>query len=54
LQGAPDASVYDACWREQCCLVTLDLDFSNLLDFPPGISAGIVILRHPKPRLRCW
>jgi len=54
LQGAADASIFDACRREQRCLVTLDLDFSNLLDFPPETSAGIVILRHPKPRLRSW
>ena len=53
-QGAPDESVFTVCRREQRCLVTLDLDFSNLLDFPPETSAGIVILRHPRPRLRSW
>ena len=54
LQGAEDISVFEVCQREQRCLITLDLDFSNLLDFPPETSAGIVILRHPKPRLRSW
>ncbi len=54
LQGAADANVFEVCQRERRCLVTLDLDFSNLLDFPPETSAGIVILRHPKPRVRSW
>ncbi len=54
LQGRPDETIFAVCRLEHRCLVTLDLDFSNLLDFPPERSAGIVILRHPKPRLRSW
>lgn len=30
-------------------LVTLDLDFSNVLRFPPREYAGIVVLRLPHP-----
>jgi predicted nuclease of predicted toxin-antitoxin system len=33
LSGAPDAEVIALCRREQRCLVTLDLDFSNPLMF---------------------
>jgi predicted nuclease of predicted toxin-antitoxin system len=52
LGGKPDETLFAVCQREKRCLVTLDLDFSNLLDFPPEKSAGIVVLRHPHPRLK--
>jgi predicted nuclease of predicted toxin-antitoxin system len=47
LHGATDESIYDVCRREQRCLVTLDLDFGNVLRFPPEPTAGIVVLRPP-------
>jgi predicted nuclease of predicted toxin-antitoxin system len=48
LAGADDDTVYDACRREERTLVTLDLDFSNPLRFPPGVTAGIVVVRPPR------
>lgn len=45
LQGRPDEVIYDVCRLERRCLVTLDLDFSNVLRFPPGPGAGIAVLR---------
>ncbi len=51
LQGATDAAVAEACRREKRCLVTADLDFAQILDFPPRRYAGIVVLRHPRPTL---
>jgi predicted nuclease of predicted toxin-antitoxin system len=45
LGGQPDDRVLDVCNREQRALVTLDLDFSNILTYPPARSAGIVVLR---------
>lgn len=45
LSGANDQTIYDVCQREQRCLVTLDLDFSNVLRFPPEPTTGIVVLR---------
>ncbi|MCL4545806.1 MAG: DUF5615 family PIN-like protein [Chloroflexi bacterium] len=45
LQGRPDEVIYDVCRLERRCLVTLDLDFSNVLRFPPGPTAGIAVLR---------
>ena len=48
LAGADDDAVYDACRREQRTLVTLDLDFSNPLRFPPGPTEGIVVVRPPR------
>lgn len=45
LGGQPDARVIEVCSREQRALVTLDLDFSNILAYPPAKFAGIVVLR---------
>lgn len=45
LGGQPDERVIDVCRREGRALVTLDLDFSNILAYPPAGFAGIVVLR---------
>jgi len=37
--------VIDVCRREGRVLITLDLDFSNILSYPPSDFAGIVVLR---------
>lgn len=47
LSGAADQTIYDVCRTEKRCLVTLDLDFGNVLRFPPEPAAGIAILRPP-------
>lgn len=43
--GCPDQTVYEACCNENRCLVTLDLDFSNILRFSPEKCGGIVVIR---------
>jgi predicted nuclease of predicted toxin-antitoxin system len=48
LQGIPDSQLFNVCNRESRCLVTLDLDFSDIIRFPPSESTGIVILRPRK------
>lgn len=48
LCGADDRRLIDVCAAEGRCLVTLDLDFSNPLQFPPASYAGIIVLRLPK------
>ena len=45
LNGQPDARVIEVFSREQRALVTLDLDFSNILNYPPAAFSGIVVLR---------
>ena len=45
MAGAPDRAIFDACVREGRCLVTLDLDFADVLSFPPNRAAGIAVLR---------
>ncbi len=49
LSGQPDAAVEATCRLEARCLVTLDLDFANVLAYPPERYSGLVVLRHPRP-----
>ncbi len=48
LSGSSDQHLYEVCCGERRCLVTLDLDFSDVLRFPPGESAGIAVIRVPQ------
>jgi predicted nuclease of predicted toxin-antitoxin system len=48
LQGAADRHLYQLCCDEQRCLVTLDLDFTDVLRFPPQQTNGIVVIRVPR------
>jgi predicted nuclease of predicted toxin-antitoxin system len=45
LNGCRDDLLYDHCRSEGRCLVTLDLDFSNVLRFPPDRTSGMAVLR---------
>jgi predicted nuclease of predicted toxin-antitoxin system len=45
LGGQSDERVIDVCRHENRALVTLDLDFSNVLAYPPANFRGIVVLR---------
>ena len=49
LSGANDAQLFERCQAESRVLITLDLDFANVYSYPPGSSAGIVVLR---PRMQ--
>lgn len=51
LSGGSDDLIYDACVRAGRVLITLDLDFSNPLRFPPAPTPGIIIVRPPRPVL---
>jgi predicted nuclease of predicted toxin-antitoxin system len=48
LQGTTDQNLFEVCCREQRCLLTLDLDFSDITRFPPEQSGGIVVIRVPQ------
>lgn len=48
LNGKSDDVVIEVCRVEGRCLVTLDLDFSNTLNYPPERFPGIAVLRLPK------
>lgn len=49
LSGREDSVVIEVCRAEGRCLVTLDLDFGQILNFPPTRYPGIAILRLPEP-----
>lgn len=48
LQGTSDQNLYNICCKEKRCIITLDLDFSDVTRFSPKKTSGIVILRFPK------
>jgi hypothetical protein len=47
LTSTPDENLIEVCRQEGRCLVTLDLDFSNPLQFRPSHYCGIAVLRLP-------
>ena len=52
LGGAKDDVIYETCKALGRTLVTLDLDFSNPLRFPPSDTEGIIVVRPPRPLLK--
>jgi predicted nuclease of predicted toxin-antitoxin system len=49
LQSCTDPEVLAACQGEARILLSLDLDFSNILLFPPERYAGLIVLRLHRP-----
>jgi predicted nuclease of predicted toxin-antitoxin system len=47
LAGTDDAHLFKICAAEGRCLLTLDLDFADVLRFPPETGAGTAVLRLP-------
>ncbi len=47
LRGHPDADVYAYAQQQNATLISCDKRFSNLLLFPLGTHAGIVVVRIP-------
>jgi len=45
LRGQPDPDVAEAARREGRALVTLDLDFGNIREYPPEHYRGSIVLR---------
>lgn len=43
--GAADASIAAICKSEQRILITLDLDFADIREYPPHDYSGIIVLR---------
>jgi predicted nuclease of predicted toxin-antitoxin system len=48
LNGISDELLFEACISEGRCLITLDMDFADVLHFPPHKTAGIAVLRPPQ------
>jgi predicted nuclease of predicted toxin-antitoxin system len=45
LSGGDDALVLDAATKEHRVLLTFDLDFADIRQYPPDASGGIVVFR---------
>jgi predicted nuclease of predicted toxin-antitoxin system len=43
---APDADVIQLAGELDAILLTIDLDFANILDYPPEQYGGIVVMRY--------
>jgi predicted nuclease of predicted toxin-antitoxin system len=53
LCSSPDNHIFKVCQQEGYCLISMDKDFANILNFPPQSSHGIVVIRLPKrPELK--
>jgi len=49
LSGEPDEVIYEQCQLERRCIVTLDLDFANIIRFPAENTPGIIVVRPNRP-----
>jgi predicted nuclease of predicted toxin-antitoxin system len=55
LQGHSDDDVAARCLDEGRALISLDLDFANILTYPPENYAGIIVLRlHDRADRQQW
>ena len=45
IEGGADDDLIDVCTREQRHLITLDLDFADIISYPPVDRHGIIVLR---------
>ncbi len=51
LSASSDEKIYATCKAIGRTLVTLDLDFSNPIHFPPANTEGIIVVRPPQALL---
>jgi predicted nuclease of predicted toxin-antitoxin system len=47
LRGHADDEIFAYAQTHNATLITADLDFANVLRFPPGTHTGIVVMRVP-------
>ncbi len=47
LCASTDVALFEICQTEKRCLVTMDKDFSSIINFPPLTNHGIVFFRLP-------
>jgi predicted nuclease of predicted toxin-antitoxin system len=47
LHGSDDTDLYPLCISEERTLVTLDLGFSNIFQYPTANTPGLIVLRGP-------
>jgi predicted nuclease of predicted toxin-antitoxin system len=49
LQRADDPTIAHVCRTESRCLITADLGFAQIIDYPPDQYPGLIVVRHPHP-----
>ena len=47
LRGKNDSAIFGFAQKEQRILITCDLGFSNIVQYPPEKTAGIIVVRIP-------
>lgn len=47
LKGSTDRKLFDIAQEQHALILSADLDFANLLQFPLGNHHGIIVLRFP-------
>ena len=47
LSGHSDGDIFAHAQADGSILITSDLGFANVLSFPPGMHAGIIVMRVP-------
>ena len=52
LMGRSDVDLLQVCQAEGRALVTMDLDFANILQYPPQRLAGLIVLRLESQEIR--
>ncbi|MEW6351752.1 MAG: DUF5615 family PIN-like protein [Thermodesulfobacteriota bacterium] len=52
LQGTDDHILAETCKEHGLVLITVDVGFARILEYPPEEYPGIIVLRHPAPTLR--
>ncbi len=45
LSGSSDEIIFDVCKKEQRCLMTFDLDFTDVIRFSPKETNGVIVFR---------
>lgn len=45
LEGKPDDMVFKICQEETRAIVTLDIGFANVCEYPPELYSGTIVLR---------
>lgn len=45
LRGASDDKLLTICCKEQRAMITLDLDFADIMVYPPGNFPGLIVMR---------
>jgi predicted nuclease of predicted toxin-antitoxin system len=45
LSGKPDSQIADICKKENRIIITLDIGFSDIRNFPPSDYPGILVIR---------